>query len=264
MSYFIDPCLARNLKDVPAGKIDRLAKVYYATEKLDGYYVQVHHNTDGFFMYTRNGKSCFVPELAEYLLTFTYEGSYVIECEYLYDCEGKLGDRHKCAPLSSYIKKPTFDLGRFTGEHKLVLFNVLAGIAPAIPKVHNVGLVSIEEVFSFTKDPSLEGYVLVHKDFMYKRGRSNLKIKIKPPNTDTVTILGATRGEGHNASRVGSLRGQSLKDHKQYTVGSGIPDSMKNFNNAHLLVGTTLVIEYEYITETNERNQPRIKAGTLC
>jgi len=257
----------KDLKNIPESKLSN--GPYYVSCKYDGHYIQIQYHQDRVFMSTSGGKAFYLHKLAEYIKEHFTE-PFHIECEYLYGCEGKLGDRGKSARLTTY--RTNYAKGiRTDGDSTKDRFVVLDMIDEApifknrlsklqemfedhewfhIPKQELVGtLATAKEIASRYVNEGFEGAMLKAPDHIYQPGkRVNNIVKIKPRLTADLLCVDVMEGTGKYEGMVGALL---LEDTigRLVSAGSGLSDYQRSLPPEYY-VGKVVEIEYERIDDT--------------
>lgn len=206
---------------------------------------------------------------------------FVIEAEFNYKCEGKLGDRGKSAILTTF--RTNFNKGinyideMFKHNITLKLFDLLTikdgqlctQIAyierlkllkyltmPSFMEVIQYDLVRGYAIPELTKEvvkQGWEGCMFVDKDSFYNLGvnshkRTSAIIKNKARPTADLLCIGTEEGVGKYTGLIGAL---VLKDRvgRQVSVGSGLSDDQRNMPESYFR-GKVIEISYEQIQAT--------------
>ena len=112
----------KDLHKVPKSKL--IDGPYILSKKYDGHYVQIKYDGQHKVQFwTSGGKEFYIAQMA-YDIIRSGTPAFHIECEYNYDCEGKLGDRGKSAVTTTY--RTMFEKGHnVQGDPHKDIFRVL-------------------------------------------------------------------------------------------------------------------------------------------
>jgi len=257
----------KDLHKVPKSKLSQ--GPYFVSKKYDGHYVQVQKIGEDVRFHTSGGKEFYLTDMAEYIKEH-FRGNFHIECEFNYNCGGRLGDRGKSAILTTY--RTNYYKGLNTqGNSGKDIFRVLDLIGTdshfstryqtivemfdgqewfMIPK--QILVENLETAQNLAKEyvkMGYEGAMLKTPRHVYTPGkRVNSIIKIKPRLTADLLCVGVTDGTGKYENMIGSL---VLRDSKGRIVkaGSGLSDEDRN-QWSTWFVGIVYEIEYERIDDT--------------
>lgn len=260
--------------------LDKIAKSklvdgpYYMSKKYDGHYVQLKYErtTNTVQMWTSGGKEFYLYELADYIKSRS-TASFHIECEFSYNCRGKLGDRGKSAILTTY--RTNFEKGIPTpGDPERDIFRVLDIVDASVTFETRLRMLqdhfqlaewftvptqlyvnTIQEAQELTQSwvkLGWEGSMLKSPKHIYQPGkRTNDIIKLKPRKTADLLCIGWEYGEadGKYHDCIGRLVLQDSKG-RQCKAGSGLSDTERELSNADDFIGQVIEVEYERIDET--------------
>ncbi len=263
----------KDLHKVPKSKL--IDGPYILSKKYDGHYVQIKYDGQHKVRFwTSGGKEFYIAQMA-YDIIRAGTPAFHIECEYNYDCEGKLGDRGKSAILTTYrtnyIKKITTP-----GHPHKDIFRVLDALdlvdVPFRGRVSYLGRLlgnwnSWFMLPTFIPCPDIataeltvkrwyaegyEGGMLKHPDHVYQPGkRTNDIIKLKPRPTADLLCIGWKHGkpDGKYFDVIGSLQ---LQDSEGRTcwAGSGLDDADRDLKYIEDYVGKVWEIEYDSMADT--------------
>ena len=258
----------KDLFKIPDSKLDTIGP-YYCSRKYDGHYCQIIYDGKKVQFFTSGGKKFHLELMAEYIRHHIYQ-PFHIECEYTYNCKGKLGDRGKSARLTTYRTEYSKGISS-RGNKQLDTFRVLDrldmmnepfthrlnslrymfdGMDWFMVPMQTLGTLDngIDLSKQFVKD-GYEGAMLKNAKHMYKPGkRTNDIIKLKPRLTADLKCVGFQDGTGKYEGMIGSL---VLKDiaGRVVSVGSGLSDHQRQLNPEYF-IGKIIEIEYERIDET--------------
>ena len=252
------------LEKVPRSKLNN--GPYYISTKYDGHYVQIQYDGEEVAFATSDHKPFYLENVANYIKDNFIEPFYV-ECEYLYDCEGKLGDRGKSAKLTTYRTNYNKGIRSFAKPHKdkfIILDRldmpgekfssrlnwIINNFMPHhntwfdIP-IHQVGVIKdgVDLGKQFVKE-GFEGAMMKHINHLYKAGkRTNDIVKIKPRKTADLVVGVEIEGEGKYEGLIGSLELLDRDGFQAGFVGSGLTDSDRS--KWHGFIGKVVEVEYE-------------------
>ncbi len=259
----------KDFKNIATSKID--SKVpYYTSIKYDGHYVQVIYNApyDVEFI-TSGGKHFYLMRMAQYIME-NFKESFHIECEFNYDCEGKLGDRGKSAIITTYRTNHAKDILTKGDKHK-DNFRVLDRLdMPGITFQHRLESImkhfyaeewftvpvqqlgTLDEGIDLSRDFYKDGYegaMLKAENHIYQPGkRVNNIIKLKPRLTADLTVISYQEGTGKYEDMLGSLLFEDENGLRVW-AGSGLSDDDRNVPG-NRYIGRVYEIEYERIDDT--------------
>ena len=273
----IKQCKAKMLDKIPASKLNKDI-LYYASIKYDGNYTQIHKIGNDVHFFTSGGKEFYLPAIADYLVANNKNVDFKLECEYINETDGKLGDRGAAARLTTYttnfskgIKSISYGYGRFmvfdcmyfkdsdglgydVGDvtfkirtHQLNKLNLGYNLVP----VTNV-LLGFDDAKAYARSvisAGFEGVILkseTHKYYAGKRVNNAIKIKMRP--TADLLCIDTLEGEGKYTGMIGSLVLQD-KEGRTVKVGSGLNDTLRS-KSADYFTGKVIEIEYEQIIDT--------------
>jgi len=267
----IKQCKGKDIHKIPKSKLSD--GPYYYSTKFDGHYTQIRYDGENQVdFWTSGGKRFHLKNVADEIVDKLKGISFHIECEYLYDCVGKLGDRGKSAKLTTYrteFTKGNLTTGTVGKDRFMVLDFVNMTETPfkdrlkvleslfddldffTVPKQTYVPTLKVGE--DMAHQDYLEGFeggMLKHVDHIYQPGkRVNDIVKLKPRLTADLFCVDVIEGEGKYESMIGAL---VLHDRQGriVQVGSGLNDSQRDWNNRYSFMGKVIEIEYERIQDT--------------
>ena len=258
----------RDLHKIPKSKLNTVGP-YYCSKKFDGHYTQIVYDGQTVRFYTSGGKRFYLHRMAEYIEN-TLKEPFHIECEFNYNCKGKLGDRGKSAILTTYRTRyakyednsgdVNKDIFRVLDRLDLPGLSFVARYDTIVSMFYGLDWfnVPIQQIVTLTEGIDLskefyadgyEGAMLKSLGHFYKPGkRVNDIIKLKPRKTADLKCIDTKEGAGKYAGMVGSLL---LIDEDGITVwaGSGLDDAERNISPWRF-IGRVYEIEYERIDET--------------
>jgi len=257
----------KDLHKVPLSKLSQ--GPYLASKKFDGHYTQIIFDGTNVTFLTSGNKEFYLSDMADFIKA-NYTQPFHIECEYNYNCEGKLGDRGKSAIITTYRTK--FSKGIDTpGNTSKDIFRVLDILSEPfrtfvarqeivrqlfrqtpwfyIPVQIMVDLDDGKELAQQWVKEGFEGAMLKHRDHIYQPGkRTNDIIKIKPRLTADLVCIDTKEGEGKYEGMVGALLFID-KAGREVWAGSGLSDADRSHTESYY-IGTVYEIEYERIDST--------------
>lgn len=251
---------------------------YLLSTKYDGNMIFIVKVGGRVHFYTSDWKPFYIGYIASYVLAMVTV-DFVAMGEFMYGCEGKLGDRVHSAKLTTYRTNYSKLLGNDLGDEmssNIKIFDFLEfgdnclltsvmyidrlvnakmhldGVVPSNMSVIETFLVSGRQARDITKalvKDGWEGTMLVEPDSHYHVGkRVNHSIKLKPRKTADLLCIGIEPGDGKYTGLIGSLL---LKDSegRVVSVGSGLSDDDRAKDKT-FYIGKTIEIEYEQILDT--------------
>ena len=258
----------KDLHKIPESKLDTEG-LYYCSKKYDGHYVQIKYDGKDVQFFTSGGKRFHLELMAEYI-RYHINIPFHIECEYSYDCGGKLGDRGKSAIITTY--RTEYSKGRVSrGDRQKDIFRVLDRIdmqrepfserlaalhymfegmewfklPVQIPVILSEGIKLSQEWYK----QGYEGAMLKSAEHIYKPGkRVNDIIKLKPRKTADLKCVGFIDGEGKYEGMIGALLLRDIEG-RTVSVGSGLTDRERGVDPEYY-IGRIVEIEYERIDDT--------------
>lgn len=273
-------------KDLTATDISLIpSKVYVKSKKYDGHRIFITKVRREIRTFTSDWKEFSFPTCsgAKSILEQLKENKidFILESEFNFGCEGKLGDRGKSAILTTF--RTNFNKGLNyiddTFEHKcnIKLFdlltikdgqlctqiayidrlNLLANLSlPSFMEVIKYELVrgyAIPELTKQVVKDGWEGCMFVDKDSYYQLGKNSNKrtsciIKNKARPTVDLLCIGTEEGIGKYTGLIGAV---VLKDSlgRIVSVGSGLTDDQRNMPSEYFK-GKVIEISYEQIQAT--------------
>lgn len=253
-------------------------KEYIVSTKYDGNQIFIVKRNNKVTWYTSDWKQFDIPGLGTELLN--NKEDFILVAEFMYNCEGKLGDRRKSAILttlrtcfSKSIANPSsfkeelcnikvFDcivyenlslitLPKYTVKYKDRLSIAHLLYTPRQIRVILTKRFTGEQATEYVKNlvnKGWEGCMLVEPDSYYELGkRVNHSIKLKYRKTVDLLCIDILPGEGKYAEMIGSLVLQDSVG-RIVQVGSGLSDLDRNI--ADYYVGKIVEIEYEQLMDT--------------
>lgn len=236
---------------------------YLMSIKYDGNCIMIHQNGTNTRWFTSDNKEFSLPlELPK--------GDYILVGEFMYNCEGKLGDRTKSAILTTL--RTDFKKGILsnidTSKVNIRVFDILDKPDTTIPYIERMKLMSwihpnirlisnklvtgqqaLEALPNLIKQ-GYEGIMLREANSPYKpcRGseRQHFSIKVKARKTADLRCVGVEEGQG-KCNGIGALILQD-KAGRIVKVGSGLDYDTTSRNMDY--VGKIVEIQYEQILAT--------------
>jgi len=251
---------------------------FFASIKLDGHYCQVHINEDNSVdFYTSGNKRFYLSAIAD---QFRYVFKHLprpiaLECEYIYACKGKLGDRVNSARLTTY--RTDFAAFRDRAGVRMDIFKVfniintelhfedIVTLLEACVDHHSVHLVDHELVnFSTAKimatemaNKGWEGLMLQSPYVAYRPGkRVNTTIKLKHRPEMIAEVVAEEEGEGRLIGMIGALACITSSG-TSFSVGSGLSDHERSQWGAY--TNNKIEVEYEQLSVEGVPLQPVFK-----
>lgn len=240
-------------------------EIYVTSTKYDGNQIFIAKQGDKTRFFTSDWKEFNLSniDLSDNEEDFTVVG------EFMFDCEGKLGDRTKSAKLTTY--RTNFNKGLANdpsdeAKTNIKLFDYVdtsLGFAQRVEKLRALKLVKCLEVVDHilmtgkqAKERSKalanlgwEGLMLVENNSMYQIGkRVNHAIKLKHRKTVDLLCIDIIGGTGKYHGQIGSIVLQDSEG-RIVAVGSGLSDSLRS-KPYDYFIGKIVEIEYEQILDT--------------
>ena len=264
---FVKQCKGKDITKIPLSKRPMLRSKYIAMKKYDGNYIQIHKKGSEVKFYTSGGKEFYWTNVADELLRLSED--FILECEYIADTKGLLGDRTSCSTgtyRANYSKGIANDLPL---GYKIAVFDIIDTTLTALQRIGLVWqyikpntslhlfpihykvttlLEANEELNEYIAEGG-EGMFLRHIDHMYKEGkRLNDAIKLKHRPTADLKCVEVKEGEGKYIGMIGSL---VLEDSAgiRVDVGSGLSDEDRKQYPMYF-IGKVIEIQYEQMLDT--------------
>lgn len=247
---------------------------YMVSKKYDGNQIFIVKDNNKVRFFTSDWKEFYIESIAEELLH--NHNDFVLIGEFMYGCDGKLGDRPKSAILTTLrtnfnkgtrnnidetkvnimvfdclmIKDGMVQPNRFYIDRvndlydRIHLGNCCSAIGYSLmkgPKAQDLAREFVKEGW--------EGAMLVVPNTVYEIGkRVNHSIKLKYRKTVDLLCVDVEEGKGKYIDMIGSL---VLKDSngRIVKVGSGLSDYERNLGN-DIFIGKVVEIEYEQLMAT--------------
>lgn len=250
-------------------------KTWLVSTKYDGNMIFIEKIGDKVRFFTSNGKEFYLSGIANWLKT--YQGDFTFTAEFMYGCEGKLGDRTKSAILttlrtdfakgieSSYdrskINIKVFDTisgGKYhervaTCHYILEEARRLKYPAELPESISVIKLKALRgsEAVTWAKtlvNQGWEGAMAVDPDSTYQAGkRVPYAVKLKFRKTADLLCIDVEQGIG-KCNGIGALVLQD-KAGRVVKVGSGL-DYSSDTRSGYQFIGKVIEIEYEQILDT--------------
>lgn len=251
---------------------------YLVSTKYDGNQIFIVKRNNKVTWFTSDWKQFDIPGIGSELLNNKQD--FILVAEFMYNCEGKLGDRRKSAILTTLrtcfkkdIVNPTtfkenlcnikvFDCICFKDYELISLpvydlaYKYRLSVAQLLYTPSEISIIATftctgAEATRLAKNlvnSGWEGCMLVEPDSYYKVGkRVNHSIKLKYRKTADLLCIDVLQGDGKYAEMIGSLVLQDSKG-RIVNVGSGLSDLDRNI--ADYYVGKIVEIEYEQLMDT--------------
>jgi DNA ligase 1 len=97
-----------------------------------------------------------------------------------------------------------------------------------------------------------EGLMLRDPKSTYEQKRSMTLLKIKPYHDEEAEVIGYENGKGKFEGKVGALKVRN-KEGQEFTVGTGLPDSVRNHPPK---IGSKITYKFTELTNTGVPKQP--------
>lgn len=265
---------------LPKSKTPHDDKEFLVSTKFDGFYTQIGIDTKHKIVrfWTSGGKEFYLGKIADQLLDmFSHEVDNVIrlECEYIYRCTGKLGERVYSARQTTY--RTEFEKGTLIsqGSHLDVfkVFNIIDVSKNAQERIDYCKILREQESVKIVEHELMtyaeahikakelaskgwEGVMLTDPDEYIEIGkRVNYVIKIKHRPEAIAQVIDELEGEGRLEGTIGSLlctiNGITFK------VGSGLDDYMRSLWGT--FIGKDIEVEFEQLSADGIPLQPVFK-----
>lgn len=241
-------------------------KEYLISTKYDGNCIFIVKEKDVIEFYTSDWKPFYIKKVAEELLDNTQD--FTLVGEFMFDCDGRLGDRSKSAKLTTYRTLYSKNLANNPLDEEktnikifdCVMDNVTYKDRLAFIATLNLGkYVSLVNTMIATGKAAMlqskalvdlgwEGAMVIEPNSMYQKGkRVNHAIKLKHRKTADLLCIDVEQGEG-KCEGIGALVLQDSKG-RIVKVGSGL-DYSKDTRDGTAFIGKIIEIEYEQIMDT--------------
>lgn len=278
------------LVDAQKGKaLDKLPKKEAASFDTDIFAVSTKYDGNQIFIVKRNNKVTWftsdhkqfdIPGLGTELLH--NKSDFILVAEFMYNCEGKLGDRKHSAILTTlrtrwnkFMANPlsfkeelctikVFDcLPYIDGElcsfiqydlsyEKRLEVASLLHFPPQISKVKTKLMTGAESKLYSKKlvNEGWEGVMCIDPKSKYQAGkRVNYSVKLKYRKTADLLCIDIVAGEGKYDEMIGALVLQDSEG-RIVSVGSGLDDAARKPELSDYYLGKIIEIEYEQIMDT--------------
>ncbi len=259
----------KDIHKIPKSKL--IDGPYYVSKKYDGHYTQIVYDGETVTMWTSGGKRFHLANLGKFIKDNFSGKAFHIECEYLYNCEGKLGDRGNSAKLTTYRTEYAKNIlsGGDPRKDKFIVLDILDMPDATFDEreckmvLKFLGKDWFELPLQYRCQNLLEaqlkadefvgegyeGAMCKSPDHIYQPGkRTNDIIKLKPRLTADLLCIDWQEGTGKYEGMIGSLLLVS-NDDTQVWVGSGLTDSQRT-HIPDVFVGEVIEIEYEQLQDT--------------
>lgn len=254
--------------------------IFSVSKKYDGNQIFIVKRNNKVTWFTSDFKQFDIPGLGTELLH--NKSDFILVAEFMYNCEGKLGDRKKSAILTTLrtcwnksIANPlsfkedlcnikvfdcipyiTSELCSFlqydlAHEHRLEVASLL--FFPAQISKAKSKLMTGAEAKLYSKklvNEGWEGVMCIDPKSKYQPGkRVNYSVKLKYRKTADLLCIDALAGEGKYEGMIGALVLQDSEG-RIVSVGSGLDDSDRQPELSDYYIGKIIEIEYEQIMDT--------------
>lgn len=254
--------------------------IFAVSKKYDGNQIFIVKRNNKVTWFTSDNKQFDIPGLGTELLH--NKSDFILVAEFMYKCEGKLGDRKNSAILTTLrtcwnksIANPLSfkeelcnikvfdclpyivgDLCSFlqydlANEHRLEVASLLH-FPPQISKVKSKLMTGAEAKLYSKKlvNEGWEGVMCIDPKSKYQPGkRVNYSVKLKYRKTADLLCIDALAGEGKYEGMIGALVLQDSEG-RIVSVGSGLDDSDRQPELSDYYIGKIIEIEYEQIMDT--------------
>lgn len=253
---------------------------FAVSTKFDGNQIFIVKRNNKVTWFTSDWKQFDIPGLGTELLN--NKSDFILIAEFMYNCEGKLGDRKKSAILTTLrtcwnksIANPTsfkeelcnikvFDCLPFIDSE---LCSFIQYDLPYINRLEVASLLFLpdqinrikyklfkgEEAIKYSKNLvnlGWEGAMCIDPKSKYQQGkRVNYSVKLKYRKTADLLCIDVIPGEGKYNEMIGALVLQDSEG-RIVSVGSGLDDNDRKPELSDYYIGKIIEIEYEQIMET--------------
>ena len=254
--------------------------IFSVSTKYDGNQIFIVKRNNRVTWFTSDWKQFDIPGLGTELLHNKSE--FILVAEFMYKCEGKLGDRKNSAILTTlrtcwnkaianpilfkeelcnikvfdcipYIDYELFSLLNYdlVQENRLEAASLL--FFPAQISKTKSKLMTGAEAKLYSKklvNDGWEGVMCIDPKSKYQSGkRVNYSVKLKYRKTADLLCIDILAGEGKYENSIGALVLQDSEG-RLVSVGSGLNDSDRKPDLADYYLGKIIEIEYEQIMDT--------------
>lgn len=250
-------------------------KTWLVSTKYDGNMIFIEKIGDKVRFFTSNGKEFYLGGVADWLKA--YPGDFTFTAEFMYGCEGKLGDRTKSAILTTFRTDFAKDIESSYDRSKIniKIFDIISGgkYRERVATCHYIleearrlnYPAELPESISAIKLKALrgskavtwakilvnhgwEGAMAVDPDSTYRAGkRVPYAVKLKFRKTADLLCIDVEQGIG-KCNGIGALVLQD-KAGRVVKVGSGL-DYNSDTRSGDQFIGKVIEIEYEQILDT--------------
>jgi ATP-dependent DNA ligase len=261
----IKQCKGKMLDKVSVSKL--LQGPYYISIKYDGNYCQIHKKGKDITIYTSGNKPIKLNDLGYELAKYNEGKDFILECEFIGETEGKLGDRTKCGIMTTWRTRTAKGLQSNCNNNRFKVFDIIDENLTFQERLRKLNSITLPDSLSKVEHklvPTLdnaklelpevtkagyEGIYLKHIKHMYRPGkRVNDAVKLKGRPTADLICIDVLEGEGKYEGMIGSLV-LADKSGRVVKVGSGLDDSDRTKDKAYFL-DKIIEIEYEQIIDT--------------
>jgi ATP-dependent DNA ligase len=259
----IKQCKGKMLDKVPTSKL--LSGPYYLSIKYDGNYCQIHKKGKEVTVFSSGNKPIKLNDLGYELSKI--DSDFILECEFIGESEGKLGDRTKCGMMTTWRTRTAKGLQSNCNNNRFMVFDIIEEnltfqerlrklnsleLPKQLVKVNHILVQDINRAKQYLGEmvnKNYEGIYLKHPKHLYKPGkRVNDAVKLKGRPTADLLCIDILEGEGKYQDMIGSLvltdkLGRIVK------VGSGLDDNDRAKHKSYFL-DKIIEIEYEQILDT--------------
>lgn len=254
--------------------------IFVVSTKYDGNQIFIVKRNNKVTWFTSDWKQFDVPGLGTDLLN--NQSDFVLIAEFMYNCEGKLGDRPKSAILttlrtcwSKAIANPktfkeelcnikVFDClmynndGLFTGLNTTIRYADRLSTANLLHLPNQISVIrykllsgkDAKNITKVTVKDGWEGNMCLVPNSMYQIGkRVNYSVKLKYRKTVDLLCIDVIAGTGKYSEMIGALVLQDSEG-RIVSVGSGLDDKDRKPELSDWYLGKIVEIEYEQILDT--------------
>jgi len=260
-------------------KIKDITGVWRLSKKYDGHQIFIEKKGTTVQFFTSNHKQFNIEPIRKHLSTL--QEDFILIGEYLYNCDGKLGDRANSSKVTTFrtnFAKGLLNTKELEEKSKIMIFDAIIikddmalfdmafanrhlFISNVVTKVGIPQLLQANEMtntydleaaldqVSYWVKQGWEGGMLIRPDSPYEYGkRVHHTVKLKGRHTADLLCIGISPGIGKYEGMIGSLR---LKDSNglEVSVGSGLCDVARGGPKDNF-IGKVIEIQYERIDDT--------------
>lgn len=254
--------------------------IFAVSTKYDGNQIFIVKRNNKVTWFTSDWKQFDIPGLGTDLLN--NQADFILIAEFMYNCEGKLGDRPKSAILTTLrtcwnksIANPktfkeelcnikVFDClmynrdGLFTGLNTNTRYTDRISTAHLLSLPNQISIIrykllsgkDAKNITKVTVKDGWEGNMCITPNSTYQIGkRVNYSVKLKHRKTADLLCIDVVAGEGKYSEMIGALVLQDSEG-RIVSVGSGLDDAARKPGLSDWYIGKIVEIEYEQIMDT--------------